>query len=165
MGTGNGLFSELEKKAPGSVQVSKDGRSVTLIGWHLEKFDDSEHHKCETNNVECNSERFCVPWASRKLPIRAIKRVKNEHFLIRVIYPFPKPPKKCAGRNARCCSGRISRKKACSIQEKNKGSYDDYHLVPVVQGKLSQRILHFVNHLIQKISRDFKQISKRGKRG
>lgn len=93
VGTGNGLFSELEKMAPGSVQVSKDGRSVTLIGWHLEKFDDSEHHKCETNNVECNSERFCVPWASRKLPVRAIKRVKNEHFLIRVIYPFPEPQK------------------------------------------------------------------------
>lgn len=42
-----GTFSELEKMAPGSVQVSKDGRSVTLIGWHLEMFDDSEHHKRE----------------------------------------------------------------------------------------------------------------------
>jgi hypothetical protein len=45
VGTVNGLFSELEKMPPGSIQVSKDGRSVNLIGWHLEKFDDSELHK------------------------------------------------------------------------------------------------------------------------
>lgn len=165
MGAGKGFFSELEKMAPGSVHVSKDGRSVTLIGWDLEEFDDSEHHQCETNDIECNSERICVPWAPRNLPVRSIKGVKNEHFLIRVIHPFPKPPEKCASRNAGCCGGRIRRKKACAIQEKNKGSYDDYHLVPVVKGKLSQRVLHFVNRLIQKVSRDFKQISKRDKRG
>lgn len=112
MGCSKGVFSELEKLAPGSVHLAKDGSSITLIGWHLEEFECPDGDECKPGKNQC-----------------------------------------------------LLMKKGCSVQEKNKRTYEDHHLVPVIQGKFTERVLHFFNHLIQKISRDFKHISKGDKRG
>ncbi len=162
---GNGVFSELEKMAPGSVRASKDGGSVTLIGWHLEEFDYPDDDKCKPSNIESDSWQVRVPWAPGNLSFRPVEGVKHQRLLIRVIYPLSKAPKESTGRNTCSCGGGISGKQTCPVQEKNKSSYDDYHLVPVVKRKLNQRILHSIYRIFQKLSRDFKHIQKRGKHG
>lgn len=149
MGVYENMFTELEREVPGSVIREADG-SITLIGWHLEELDDSEDDQRKPDHIEYVAHRVGFAGVALNLPLRPIKRVKHQLLSVRVIDPFTKTPEEDAGRNTRgCCCG-VGGKQPGSVKEKNKCSNDDYHLVPVIKSKFSQRVLHFFTRLFSR---------------
>jgi hypothetical protein len=148
---GREFFERLEMLVPGSVKFDEKSGSVTLIGWKLEKFEDTKTDEHKTDNIECYANRFGAPGMSRNLPIRPVEIIKQELLLIRVVDPFTKPPEEDPGRNGCGGSSGVRGKKASTIENENKSTGNDQHFVPVIKSQLCKRIIHFFRRIIRGI--------------
>lgn len=137
-------LNELERMVPGSVRLDEANRAITLIGWHLEQFENPESNENRSQDIKANPDRRRIPGMTKNFPVRAIKVIEKQSHLIGVVYPLSKTPKKdpsgdpCGG-----CSG-VCGKKAGTIQDEDKSSNNKEGLVPVVNSKFRQRIFHFL---------------------
>lgn len=145
------FFGRLERLVPGSVKFDEKSGSVTLIGWKLEKFEDTKTDERQTDNIECDAYGFGAPGMSRNLPIRPVKIIKQELLLIRVIYPFTKPPEESSCRNGCSGSSGVRGKKATTCENENKSTGDDQNFVPVIKSQFCKRIIHFSRRIIRGI--------------
>jgi len=145
----NRILHVLEALAPGSVKHSRDGRTVTLIGWKSEELDQTCNDQYESNQIKDIPSKTGIPWMPRYLTRRTVKGIQSQNLLIRVIHPFAKTPKeKSRGYEACGCCG-ICGKESGTVKKKNKHAYQDHHFVPVIQGKFGERVLHFLSRLFR----------------
>ncbi|HBM2903225.1 TPA: hypothetical protein LVL13_004482 [Klebsiella oxytoca] len=143
------LFQVLENLAPSSVKHSHDGRTVILIGWHLEEFNQPSNDQYESNQIKDIPNKTGVPWMPRYLASRTVKGIQGQHLLIRVIHPFAKTPKeKSRGYETCDCCG-VRGKEPGAVEKKNKSAYQDHNFVPVIQGKFGERVLHFLSRFFR----------------
>lgn len=148
---GRECFERLERLVPGSVKFDEKSGSVTLIGWKLEKFEDTKTDERQTDNIECDAYGFGAPGMSRNLPIGPVKIIKQELLLVRVVDPFTKPPEENSCRNGCGGSSGVRGKKTTACENENKSTGDDQHFVPVIKSQLCKRIIHYFRRIIRGI--------------
>ncbi|NIC29327.1 hypothetical protein [Serratia plymuthica] len=143
-------FEQFEKASPGSVILDDEAGTVTLIGWQLEKFEDTGTYEEKANNIECNSNGFDASGVSGNLPVGLIEIVEQKLLLVGVVNPFTNSPEKDTCReHCSHCSG-IGGQETTSIEEKHEGASNNQHLIPVVKGQLRQRIIHLFHRVFKR---------------
>lgn len=141
------VLCDLDRQYPGSVVIDEATGSVTLIGWHLEQFNDPDSDKDAANNIKRDSCGLRRSRVSGDLTARA-ENAGNQDLPVGVANPLPDTPQSTAERDKSGCSGWVCTEQPGSVNQEHKESTSDKNFVPVVKCKFSDRVFHILSHLM-----------------
>ncbi|HHT0177667.1 TPA: hypothetical protein ACTW36_005323 [Klebsiella michiganensis] len=144
------FFERLNRLIPGSVKIDRENSTVTLTGWNLEEFNNTNQKQDGTKQVEEKASAF------NRSPLEGEDSFPKHIFLVNggcrwVINPLTNSNSDTPECNQSCCSCGVSREHPCSSEKEDKASESDKNLVPGVENKLRQRVLQFFRFLFMAI--------------
>ena len=141
-------ISVLEEIIPGSVVIDDDNKTITLIGWDLEQFDNSDNDHCQAQNIHKDTKETWLSEVTAGLSSNPTKIIKVEPGLQGVINPFADTPQSTPERNQCRCGCRVSRESSGPVNQEHKESTRNEDLVPVIKRKFGDRVFHMLSRLM-----------------
>lgn len=142
------MLSVLEKIKPGSVVVDGDSKTITLIGWDLEQFDNTDNDHSQSQNIHKNAKDMGLSEITTRLSDNPAKIIEMESGLQGVINPLTDAPQGTSERNQRCCCRRVCRKGSRPIDQEHKETTCNEDFVPVIKRKFGDRVFHMLSRLM-----------------
>lgn len=142
------MLSVLEKIKPGSVVVDGGSKTITLIGWDLEQFDNTDNDHGQSQNIHKNAKDMGPSEITTRLSDNPAKIIEMEPGLQGVVNPFTDTPQGAPERNQRCCCRRVCRKGSRPVDQEHKETTCNEDFVPVIKSKFRDRVFHMLSRLM-----------------
>lgn len=136
-------LKEMERIKPGSVIISEDEKTITLIGWELNQHHDSSCDHEKPQNIQNSAEDTCFSRSSSHFPHNSTKVIKVKNGLKWMIYPFTNPPDSTTQRDNHSCLSGEGCKKSCACKDKHKETTDNQNFIPSIKRKFRKWVSWF----------------------